>query len=81
MKTKPKDYPINEKESFLNQDEQTESYSKILKNDSDEFPKDRYNILNGSIPLTEVEKEELRADMKRASEYCKKMFNKKVLKI
>ncbi len=49
---------------------------KKLKNDSEEFPKDRYNILNGSIPLTEVEKESLRQEMKGCSEWLKnKKFN------
>jgi hypothetical protein len=42
---------------------------------SEEFPKERYNILNGSIPLTEEEKESLRQDMKKTSEWLKMKFN------
>ena len=38
---------------------------------SEEFPKERYNILNGSIPLTEEEKEFLRQKMKDCSEWLK----------
>ncbi len=35
---------------------------------SEEFPKERYNILNGSIPLTEEEEELLRKEMKECSD-------------
>ena len=39
------------------------------------FPKERYNILNNSIPLTEEEQELLRQDMKKKLEWLKKKFN------
>jgi len=49
------------------------------KNDivAEEFPKERYNILNGSIPLTEEEKALLDQNSKRMSEFFKKKLNLK----
>ena len=44
-------------------------------NQSTNVPKERYNILNGSIPLTEEEQESLRQDMKKSLEWGKKKFN------
>ena len=50
---------------------------KKIENESHEFPKERYNILNGSIPLTEEEKQLLDENSKRISEWAKKMYNLK----
>ena len=49
------------------------------KNDivAEEFPKEKYNILNGSIPLTEEEKALLDQNSKRMSEFFKKKLNLK----
>jgi len=49
--------------------------NKKPENVTHEFPKERYNILNGSIPLTEEEQELLRQDMKKKLEWLKKKFN------
>ena len=49
------------------------------KNDivAEEFPKEKYNILNGSIPLTEEEKLSLNQDMENSWEWIKNKLNLK----
>ncbi len=42
---------------------------------SEEFPKEKYNILNRSITLTDSEQESLRQDMKKKSDWLKIQFN------
>jgi len=41
------------------------------------FPKEKYNILNGSIPLTEEEKLSLNQDMENSWEWIKNKLNLK----